>query len=311
LLTADEVVDAFALLALELPDPKQELSPQNLGRKLETFTCFPKLPPELRWMIWRLTFPGRRMIDFALSVPRTAKLVGRRATDPKLPIALYVNQESRSISLKTYYIIFQSQPIFALKKETKPGIRPFCFDPKVDLVYVDFLDILLLWPRWDDEEPSGTDLKALDLIKSIEVRGFEWFGPGDETWLDKSTAEIIEEQEGGILRYLTGLEEIHLVFEWCEIGEELFEDPNADSHHCFLTLKAYFDREKMRDPNRRPFPRIYLHNYRRRTTRSDVDYMSDAMIEWPFLVKENNYFEWNDDNEWILHHLYGITVYKL
>jgi hypothetical protein len=162
-----------------------------------------------------------------------------------------------------------------------------------------------LWPQWDDEKPSGTDLKTLDLIKNIEVRGFEWFGPGDATWFDKSTAEIIEEQEGGVLRYLTGLEEIHLVFERCEIGEEFFEDPDADSHNCFLTLKTYFDREKMRDPNRRHFPRIYLHSYRRRTTRSDERHMRDAMTEWPFLKKEKNHNEWNEDNEWILHHLYG------
>jgi hypothetical protein len=48
-------------LFLELPDPEQELSLQNLT--LDTFTCFPGLPLEVRRMIWKSTLLGRRIID--------------------------------------------------------------------------------------------------------------------------------------------------------------------------------------------------------------------------------------------------------
>jgi hypothetical protein len=149
----DEFIDAFDLLSvlvLELPDFEQELSPQNLGHKLETFTCFPRLPPEMRGTIWKFTFPRRRLIDLTLVRPYYGRPIYGRGADPKHPIALHVNRESRAIALQTYHGIFQMQPLplDGTKNKTKPGIRSLFFDPKVDEFCMDSYDILC----WLDSE---------------------------------------------------------------------------------------------------------------------------------------------------------------
>jgi hypothetical protein len=47
---------------LELPDFGQEIALQALGKVLEEFTCFPRIPIEVRRMIWRATLPPGRMV---------------------------------------------------------------------------------------------------------------------------------------------------------------------------------------------------------------------------------------------------------
>jgi hypothetical protein len=283
----DKVIDAFNLLALELPDPEQELSPQNLGRKLETFTCFPKLPPELRRIIWKLTFPNRRLIDLTLVRLYRGRPIYGRGADPKHPIALHVNRESRAIALQIYHGIFQMRPlpIYEHKNKTKPGIRSLFFDPKVDQFCMDSYDIL----NWVDSKIIlaaflvETDLKCFGLIKSVEIRNFSWhFGLNGGGW------PTPERLETGMLEYFRGLEELHLV---AGIDFDLFgEDSVLDSAACYSTLHNYFERKARLDPERPPSTRFYLHDYRRRTTRCDIDHILHELIEWPF-------FEGVDDDE--------------
>ncbi|MAD87406.1 MAG: hypothetical protein CL912_30985 [Deltaproteobacteria bacterium] len=52
------------LLNHELPGVGQYIVDQNLGRPLEKFTCFGKLPYELRHMIWDFKLPRRQVVDF-------------------------------------------------------------------------------------------------------------------------------------------------------------------------------------------------------------------------------------------------------
>jgi hypothetical protein len=271
----DEVIDAFELLALELPDPEQELSPQNLGPKLETFTIFPKLPIELRRMIWRLTFPSRRMIDLTLALQHLGRFcTRRRPADPKLPVALHVNQESRSIALKTYYILFQQQPRWVNKRQPT-GMRPICFDPRVDLVLSDLNDILVLMLPG---KVFGKDLECLNLIKTLEIRNFRW--NVEAIWNGKCTADALYYSKGGVLKYLRGLEEIHLV---SRPEDVIFDDPVEDSEDCFWWLKSCFDELRKSDPEREPFPVVWLHDFRRRKTRSDKEQMEDERIGWPWI----------------------------
>jgi len=59
----DELSNLANLVWLDLlPDTNQELFPQLL-HAVDTFTYFPKLPLEIRNLIWEETFPGRRMIN--------------------------------------------------------------------------------------------------------------------------------------------------------------------------------------------------------------------------------------------------------
>jgi 2EXR family len=278
----DEVIDAFNLLALELPDPEQELSPQNLRPKLETFTCFPELPFELRSKIWRFTFPGRRIIDLTLATQHIVRFRTRgRPADPKLPVALHVNQESRSIALKAYYIIFQQQPRWVNKKQPT-GMRPICFDPKVDSVFVDLNDILI---RINPHKMFGKDLECLNMIKTLEIRNFRWLSEVD--YFDKSTSYALHHSKGGVLKYLRGLEDVHLV---SRPDGDIFDELVDDSDKCFVELVLCFSEHARFDPGRKPFPQIWLHDYRRRKTRSDQEQLLAEMFVWPWLCEE-----WDDE----------------
>ena len=82
------------LLRNELPDPKQELF-------RPTFHPFPRLPPELRHMIWLSALPGPRGIwTFASANDHPAQ-----ARFPKPPVTSSINQESRIETLKHYQIL--------------------------------------------------------------------------------------------------------------------------------------------------------------------------------------------------------------
>jgi hypothetical protein len=90
----DHSGDALYFLQNELPGPNEELY-------LLTFRLFPKLPLELRLMIWRKSFPeARRIRMFANGSdhPRQFKL-------PIPPIASRINRESHRETLKYYQIV--------------------------------------------------------------------------------------------------------------------------------------------------------------------------------------------------------------
>jgi 2EXR family len=103
----DDVTKTLQLLQLELPDFEQELSSQNLNP--ETFTCFDKLPLDIRRMIWKMGLPRRRFINldsfmFAGTNSGFLRTVLQKH-DPKLPTALRVTQESRKVALEHYTIM--------------------------------------------------------------------------------------------------------------------------------------------------------------------------------------------------------------
>jgi hypothetical protein len=104
----EAATEAFRLLSLELPDPNQELLERNLGEPLTPFEHSPKLPPALRHMIWRFTFPRPRMINLTPSqFSRLWNAWDPRKREAPFPITLYINHESRCITLQRYRILFQ------------------------------------------------------------------------------------------------------------------------------------------------------------------------------------------------------------
>jgi len=62
-ITRDDMSSTFSVLALELPDPTQELFAQT-RHVATTFTCFTALPTELRWIIWRRAFRWEERCDW-------------------------------------------------------------------------------------------------------------------------------------------------------------------------------------------------------------------------------------------------------
>lgn len=70
---------------------------------LTTFTCFSKLPPELRIKIWRFTFPGQRLVE----VRRHVTPMGFKFLTPApVPVALHINAESRHEAMKVFTLCF-------------------------------------------------------------------------------------------------------------------------------------------------------------------------------------------------------------
>jgi hypothetical protein len=103
----DSLTSEFEAARLALPDPEGELFRQYLN-KLERFHPFPKLPLELRTMIWRYAFPRGRKVLYDRGCWReyiVCKFSGytkfiRSFTPP--PAVFLVNKESRAIALSAY-----------------------------------------------------------------------------------------------------------------------------------------------------------------------------------------------------------------
>lgn len=87
---------------------------------------FVTLPTEIRIMIWEACFPPRQ--DFDLRPPHRFNKWQRR----KLPITLWINQESREETLRNY--VFE-----VLKGNDMGEIQILCFRPGYDILYFDVL----------------------------------------------------------------------------------------------------------------------------------------------------------------------------
>jgi hypothetical protein len=91
--------DDLAIFLLELPDANEELAYQYPI----TFHLFPKLPDEVKLMIWRRTFPRRTHVLFG-GPPYGKSCVRVRHTPPS-PISSRVNFESRQETLRHYKVL--------------------------------------------------------------------------------------------------------------------------------------------------------------------------------------------------------------
>ncbi|KAE9364822.1 hypothetical protein N431DRAFT_564035 [Stipitochalara longipes BDJ] len=81
------------------------LSPQTLGKQThKAFALFPKLPPELRRMVWTLARPGPRVIKIFQSKVGDKEIIYSTA---KVPTLLHTCQESRRIAKNWYELSFQ------------------------------------------------------------------------------------------------------------------------------------------------------------------------------------------------------------
>ncbi len=118
----------------------------------QEFIFFPKLPVELRDMIWKFPLPEPRIVEISGSRSRPINL--------SVPVILQVNQEARRLAKKHYSL--------ELKNLRKQG-----------QVYVDFnVDTLLIKDRksmakfydveahW--ERPRPWELRSADVMKTLE-----------------------------------------------------------------------------------------------------------------------------------------------
>lgn len=85
---------------------QQPSLPAAPDTQLDSFTLFPKLPPEIRFMVWELLLPDRRIVEIDqnyLSIEDiTRKLIKE---DP--PMLLGICKETRDLIHKKYQTVFQ------------------------------------------------------------------------------------------------------------------------------------------------------------------------------------------------------------
>ncbi|KAE9370355.1 hypothetical protein N431DRAFT_342646, partial [Stipitochalara longipes BDJ] len=86
-----------------------------------TFKLFPKLPFELRRIIWRLSLPGQRVVELLYD-----DTTGQCKSPCPVPTALHINSESRGVALESYELAFG----------TAKAVAVVYFDFGVDALYV-------------------------------------------------------------------------------------------------------------------------------------------------------------------------------
>jgi hypothetical protein len=108
----------------------------NTSQVLTKFTLFPKLPTEIRFMIWHSTFPRGRSVNFGNELvfktfSADTRMLTVESEEPlSLPTSLLINQGSRQKILKNYTVLFRGDS--DQQSSTKSIERPFCYDPKLD-----------------------------------------------------------------------------------------------------------------------------------------------------------------------------------
>ncbi|KAE8445728.1 hypothetical protein EG329_012907 [Mollisiaceae sp. DMI_Dod_QoI] len=147
---------------------------------LSGFTCFPRLPTELRLKIWRHALPGGRIVHLIHPL-----LWVHHAPPIVPPTILAVNLESRSVALKNYTIIRQSR----LKSNES---RRLAYNTKKDIVY--FFPITHSWPplfrfQWAASQDARLAAEFLEIESKKIIRRlaiddfalhFKWFPDSSE-----------------------------------------------------------------------------------------------------------------------------------
>ncbi|PMD32932.1 hypothetical protein L207DRAFT_639705 [Hyaloscypha variabilis F] len=118
--------------SLEISSTARHQTPQirQIPTKLDTFTCLPNLPIEIRFKIWHSTFLRGREVNFGNEfLFRTVwKYIPREIfqfeEESDLPIALRVNRESRQETLKHYTVLFRGDSPLPRPQVVIPYFEP-------------------------------------------------------------------------------------------------------------------------------------------------------------------------------------------
>lgn len=170
------VASSFMVNATETTDVSSSsnpvANPDNESHR--SFTLFPKLPIEIRLMIWRSTFPRNGSFDLHDLASRPFPQERHPSGFEPLfsaPPTLYANRESRQETLKHYFIFHDEA------SGSSDNLRePVYFNTKLDQVYV--LACKLDSPRWnvwlEFLEGDGVGTGLLGQIECLEVRFGRW-----------------------------------------------------------------------------------------------------------------------------------------
>lgn len=77
------------------------------------FAPFPKLPPEIRLIIWAFSLPGPRILAASCGNRRNGLLNFFSKNNPSNPVLLSVSREARDVALRHYRLAFGTSNIYA------------------------------------------------------------------------------------------------------------------------------------------------------------------------------------------------------
>jgi hypothetical protein len=100
-------------------------------RALTQFTCFKKLAPELRHMIWKMSFLEANLVEIS-AVGQAKEVEGEMIEEVtvsspyKSPVLLQISQESRTVAKERFKKFF----------ENNTGNRPIYFNIEIDILSI-------------------------------------------------------------------------------------------------------------------------------------------------------------------------------
>lgn len=170
----------FEFLSLELPDPERSLYPQS-----QFFTLFSELPVELRLEVWRisLTFLKPRTVDIGIaeyhrrtSQPKKRGWHSRPLKVEKLPVAMWINIESRTEALR-HYCLFQHRPMGTQASGITLQPLYLYFNPTHDIICLNYNDMFppkhhyRYCPPLRDHLPllAGHATRPLNKIRHLQI----------------------------------------------------------------------------------------------------------------------------------------------
>lgn len=130
------------------------------SRFTKRFLPFPRLPVELRLLIWQHAIPGPLVHELYPSCPTSSPYNFKtrlQSNRRRIPTLLHTCQESREVAL-THYSLMSYDPLPVTEpREAVAGIMPFYFNPAVDTLFLNCVASIFLDVRWFllDETPKS------------------------------------------------------------------------------------------------------------------------------------------------------------
>lgn len=241
-----EALQRLAVFTRELPDPERILFRQEVGQ----FILFATLPPEIRLRIWKSAFPpGRAVCLNSVRIP-----IRTSPPFPSLPVTAYVNEESRTETLKHYHILpgrieSYNITIYGFKGDVHRLSRqdfhgPICVNPLRDTFFLEgtaiFSECFLEWVK----NLACSHSTILDAVDKLAIHHVHW-RPHMLSYFRYGCQGVDSERpRKGALQHFRRLRELQIR----ETGISSGRLSSQDIEEARKSIVQYFEAGKLEDP---------------------------------------------------------------
>ncbi len=226
-----------------------EINTTSSSEEHGEFTVFPLVPVELRLKIWAMTFKKEHVdLDIQNCWPNYNIGPGMHIIPrSRFPVALHVNQESRTETMHHYCIISPSK--LRLTRASNP---PTCVNLSLDSGSFDFQLITnhkyaMAYKNWLTKLTSASR-EGLAHLQELEVCRICW----DQSYKGDTDQEKRSMPVGRahyvlalrLILQFTGLKTICFTFRQCPIVNPPLTTLLNNAPECRQTIQAYMDRQK-------------------------------------------------------------------